>query len=76
MSQHKGITDAEGMISDMAEGSGSGPWRSDFPDDSDFGVDGSGSGDGYSGEFGINTLLNSHQFIIIFINMYLIEISK
>lgn len=39
------------MISDMAEGSGA--WRADFADDSDFGVDGSGSGDGYSGELRI-----------------------
>lgn len=48
MSQHSGHTDSDGMISDMAEGSGA--WRSDFNDDSDFGADGSGSGDGYSGK--------------------------
>lgn len=47
MSQHSGHTDSDGMISDMAEGSGA--WR--FSDDSDFGADGSGSGDGYSGMF-------------------------
>lgn len=51
MSQHSGHTDSDGMISDMAEGSGR--WRSEFPDDSDFGADGSGSGDGYSGELKI-----------------------
>lgn len=50
MSQHSGHTDSDGMISDMAEGSGANSWRSEFPDDSDFGADGSGSGDGYSGE--------------------------
>lgn len=51
MSQHSGHTDSDGMISDMAEGSGA--WRADFADDSDFGADGSGSGDGYSGELRI-----------------------
>lgn len=51
MSHNIGHTDSDGMISDMAE-EGSGLWRShQFSDDSDFGVDGSGSGDGYTGEF-------------------------
>lgn len=62
MSQHNGHTDSDGMISDMAEGSGA--WRTDFPDDSDFGTDGSGSGDGFSGEFrdsgGIYLLFSSY----------------
>lgn len=61
MSQHSGHTDSDGMISDMAEGSGA--WRSDFNDDSDFGADGSGSGDGYSGETSERELLSKAQNI-------------
>lgn len=53
MSQHSGHTDSDGMISDMGH-EGSGMWRSEFPDDSDFGGEGSGSGDGYSGELSIS----------------------
>lgn len=68
MSQHSGHTDSDGMISDMAEGSGS-SWRSEFPDDSDFNSDGSGSGDGYSGEWLLTSLTNlidsNHKYLII-----------
>lgn len=67
MSQHSGHTDSDGMISDMAEGSGL--WRSEFPDDSDFGPDGSGSGDGYSGE------LRSDKLKMIYFAIYLSNVT-
>lgn len=53
MSSHNGHTNADGMVSDdNPPTEGSGFWSKNFSDDSDdFGADGSGSGDGYSGKF-------------------------